>query len=125
MDDEFKHDVAKKIKGYLTSCVVPSKLGITALLSALEEKQFVYLPDPDWMLLVGYATSILGTYRTATYLEGEPFAGDLFYKVEVLSQTSLVLLFRNDRFVAAQPVTDDRQLTAFLTAHSFPAPACE
>jgi hypothetical protein len=97
-----------------------SRITLQERLLELEKSQYAYLPDASWMTKAGYISGELGTYLFAKY--GEQ---GVVYKVRVLSQTSMVLLFREDYFLAGQLIESDEELAAFLQEHRFPAPACE
>ncbi len=116
MTDKLKSRITGVMRHYLTSY----GLGIDALraeLLAVEVAQYVYLPDSYLLLLVGYVSTELGVYQHACYAEPATV-----YKIRVLSQTSMVLLFRDARFVAGKAVYSDEELAAFLLKYQFPAP---
>lgn len=113
-----------EMSGLLAAYLAPSfqegrEIGLAARLYDHEEAHFLYLPAADCMWLAGYDSVSLGLY-----LAKHGFLGAV-HKVEILSQTAMVLLFREECFVAAQPVESDAQLIAFLQEHRFPIPPCE
>jgi hypothetical protein len=117
MTDAFRADLVEMLAGFVSSrtyVVGGATLG-TGLL-AVEKAQYSYLPNADWMSVVGYRSPALGVYLFARYDE----AG-ITYKVEVLSQTSMVLLFRGNYFITGQVIKSDEQFSSFLMRHHFPA----
>jgi hypothetical protein len=120
MANTYKANLKQIVKYYLSWQGNACRLTLQERLLKLEESQYAYLPDSTWMLRAGYTSVELGVFLFAKY--GEEGA---VYKVEVLSQTSRVLLFREAYFLASQVVECNEQLVAFLQEHRLPVPACE
>jgi hypothetical protein len=117
MTDTLKADVGQVLKEYLTCYGWAGELGLSARLATAEQSQYEYLPNPSWMSRAGYLSPQTGLYLFAKYADL-----GIVHRISVLSQTTIVLLFRDEYFVASQSVTTDKQLVDFLLKHRFPAP---
>jgi hypothetical protein len=120
MADTFKANLTEIVAYYLSRYSYENFGALQAKLLELEEAQYAYLPDPMWMLKAGYTSIEVGTYQFTRY--GDAGAA---YRIKVLSQTPMVLLFCEELFLASQLVESDEQLVAFLQQHRLPFPSCE
>jgi hypothetical protein len=119
MANLFKANLTEILAYYLSQYSASNYFFLQTKLLELEAAQYTYLPSPAWMLKAGYTCPEVGTYLFARYGE----AG-VTYRIEVLSQTPLVLLFCGDYFLASQLIESDEQLGTFLQQHQLPIPVC-
>jgi hypothetical protein len=80
-----------------------------------EKSRYAYLPATAWMQRSGYTEELVGAYKHAC--RNQPV-----YRLTMLSQTGMLLLFRDEKYVDAQLVQNDEELMRFLALHGFPLP---
>jgi hypothetical protein len=81
-----------------------------------ERARYTYLPTLDGMKAGGYTEMWVGTYECTA-------VNSLNHRLTILSQTSMLLAFRDEVYVGAQVVENDEELLRFLLKHNFPLPA--
>jgi hypothetical protein len=83
---------------------------------ALERAEFKYLPPLDLMVQGGYLELKVGRYyqtdRSCLISHG----------IQILSQSSMTLLYQNEIFITGRLVTSDEKLIRFLAEYRFPLP---
>jgi hypothetical protein len=80
-----------------------------------ERSLYAYLPTTAWMQRSGYMEEPVGAYKNAR--SNQPV-----YRLTMLSQTGMLLLFRDEEYVDARLVQNDEELMCFLALHDFPLP---
>jgi hypothetical protein len=83
---------------------------------AQDRALYVYLPALDWMKAAGYLELSAGSYECI------PIA-NIAYRLTILSQTTMLLGFRNSIYMGAKVVETDEELLRFLVLYNFPLPA--
>lgn len=89
-------------------------LRLFRLAQALKERQlFSYLPDLRLLQEAGYLEVAIGRYM-------QQVAGQALYRITVLSQSSLFLLYRDEHLVTATGVESHEDLIRLLITSAFP-----